>query len=153
MKVTLTLGEVVNLFGELNGNNSQDPAFKTKGVLGHKLSIRAKHILQTELSNKILEEVKAYEETRLSLFKEMVEEGKGEEKNGTYLIPPDHQAELAKKIEELESIEKKVEVPKLNVGELYNIETDEYWPILLDKVLAKKEEPTTAPTEAPVVPM
>ena len=54
---------------------------------------------------------------------------------------------MIKKIHELEAIEKNIEVPKLNVGELFNIETDDYFPVLLEKVLAKEK------IEAPVVPL
>ena len=154
----LTLGEITILFEELNGVViNQQTGQRTKGVLSHKLSIRAKHILQNELNKKLSEYVKDFEESRLEIFKEMVAEGKGEEKDGSYKIFPDHQEEVMKKTEELLSIEKNVEVPKINVGELYNIETEDYWPILLDKLLAKEEkkEPIKEATEAPaeVIPM
>lgn len=154
----LTLGEITILFEELNGVViNQQTGQRTKGVLSHKLSIRAKHILQNELNKKLSEYVKDFEESRLEIFKEMVAEGKGEEKDGNYKIFPDHQAEVMKKTEELLSIEKNVEVPKINVGELYNIETEDYWPILLDKLLAKPEakpaEAEEVKSEAPVVPL
>jgi len=61
---------------------------------------------------------------------------------------------------ELESIEKTVPVPKLNVGELFNIETDDYFPILLEKLLGKEEkkeeskvEEEASKSETPVVPL
>ena len=52
----LTLGEIVQLFNELNGQvtNSQTGE-RSKGVLSHKLSIRAKHILNNDLKKKIME--------------------------------------------------------------------------------------------------
>lgn len=148
----LTLGEIVQLFNELNGQvtNSQTGE-RSKGVLSHKLSIRAKHILNNDLNKKIMEYVKEYEESRLELFKEMIAEGKGEEKDGMIIINPENQQELINKIGELDTIEKSIEAPKLNAGELYNIETEDYWPVLLDKVLAK--ETTKGIEEAEIVPL
>lgn len=152
----LSLGQIVQLFNELNGQvvNSQTGE-RSRGVLGHKLSIRAKHILNNDLNKKIMEFVKEFEESRLELFKEMIAEGKGEEKEGMIIIHPEHQQELIDKVGELETIEKNVEVPKINAGELYNIETEDYFPILLDVLLAKpKVEEVVAEevkSEAPVV--
>ncbi len=147
----LTLGQIVQLFNELNGQvvNSQTGE-RSKGVLSHKLSIRAKHILNNDLNKKIMEFVKEFEESRLELFKEMIAEGKGEEKEGMIIIHPEHQQELIDKVGELETIEKNVEVPKINAGELYNIETEEYFPILLDVLLARPEEKTE---QAEIVPL
>lgn len=150
----LTLGQIVQLFNELNGQIiNQQTGERSKGVLGHKLSIRAKHILQNDLNKKIMENVKEYEESRLELFKEMISEGKGEEKDGMIIINPENQQELIEKIGELESIEKSVEVPKINAGELYNIETEDYWPVLLDKLLGKPETKVEEVKEAEIVPL
>lgn len=151
MKVKLTLGELVQLSDELNGRViNQQTGERSKGVLSHKLSIRAKHILSNDLNKKIAEDVKAFEESRLELFKEL-----GEQEGDMWIVKPEKQDELFAKIKELESIEKNVEVPKINAGELYNIETEDYFPILLDKLLAKpKVEEVVAEevkTEAPVV--
>lgn len=152
----LTLGEIVQLSDELNGRViNQQTGERSKGVLSHKLSIRAKHILSNDLNKKIAEDVKAFEESRLELFKEL-----GEQEGDMWIVKPEKQDELFAKIKELESIEKNVEVPKINAGELYNIETEDYFPILLDKLLAKpKAEEVVAEeiasanvkTEAPVV--
>ena len=147
----LTLGEIVQLSEELNGRViNQQTGERSKGVLSHKLSIRAKHILSNELNKKIAEDVKAFEESRLDIFKEL-----GEQEGDMWIVKPEKQDELFAKIKELESIEKNVEVPKINAGELYNIETEDYFPILLDKLLAKpKAEEVVAEevkTEAPVV--
>ena len=132
----LSLGEIVVLFDELNGRLvNRETGERTKGVLSHKLSIRAKYMLNTELNKKIAEEVKHYEEARLEIFKEL-----GTTEGESIVVAPENQAELMKKIQELDSIEKNVEVPKLNVGELFNIETDDYFPILLEKVLGKDKE-------------
>lgn len=134
----LTLGEIVQLFNELNGQViDQKTGERSKGVLSHKLSIRAKHILNNDLNKKIAEDVKAFEESRLELFKEL-----GEQEGDMWIVKPEKQQELFVKVQELESIEKNIEVPKINAGELYNIETEDYWPILLDKLLAKPEEKT-----------
>jgi hypothetical protein len=145
----LSLGEIVVLFDELNGRLvNRETGERTKGVLSHKLSIRAKYMLNTELNKKIAEEVKHYEEARLEIFKEL-----GTAEGESIVVAPENQAELMKKIQELDSIEKNVEVPKLNVGELFNIETDDYFPILLEKVLGsekveKKESAEIIPLDA-----
>lgn len=149
----LTLGEIVQLFNELNGQIiDQKTGERSKGVLSHKLSIRAKHILQNDLNKKLAEEVKAFEESRLELFKEL-----GEQEGDMWIVKPENQEELFNKVQELEAIEKNVEVPKINVGELYNIETEDYFPVLLDKLLAKPEakvvEAEEVKSEAPVVPL
>jgi sulfite reductase alpha subunit-like flavoprotein len=139
----LTLGEIVVLFEELNGRLlNRETGERSKGVLSHKLSIRAKYLLNTELNKAVADEVKSYEEARLEIFKEL-----GKQEGESYVVAPENQEELIKKIQELENIEKNIEVPKLNVGELFNIETDDYFPILLEKVLAKEK------IEATIVPL
>jgi hypothetical protein len=139
----LTLSEIVVLFEELNGRLlNRETGERSKGILAHKLSIRAKYLLNNELNKAIAEEVKYFEEARMDIFKEL-----GTLEGDSYIVAPENQAELIKKIQELEAIEKNIEVPKLNVGELFNIETDDYFPILLEKVLAKEK------IEATVVPL
>jgi len=143
----LTLSEIVALHEELNGRViDQKTGERSKGILSHKLSIRAKHILNNDLNKKIVEEVKSFEESRLEIFKEL-----GEQEGEMWIVKPEKQEELFKKIQELESIEKSIDVPKLNAGELYNIETEDYWPVLLDKVLAK--ETIKGIEEAEIVPL
>jgi hypothetical protein len=149
----LTLGQIVTLFEELNGRLlNRETGERSKGVLSHKLSIRAKYLLNTELNKAVAEEVKSYEEARLEIFKEL-----GKQEGESYVVAPENQEELIKRIQELESIEKTITVPKLKVEELFSIETDDYFPILLEVLLGKKEEakaePTTAVEEATVVPM
>lgn len=145
----LTLGEIMALFNELNGQViDQKTGERSKGVLSHKLSIRAKHILQNDLNKKIAEDVKAFEESRLELFKEL-----GEQEGEMWIVKPENQEELFNKIAELEAIEKNVEVPKINAGELYNIETEDYWPVLLDKLLGKPETKVEEVKEAEIVPL
>jgi hypothetical protein len=135
----LTLAETVVLFEELNGRLlNRETGERSKGILAHKLSIRAKYLLNNELNKAIAEEVKYFEEARMDIFKEL-----GTLEGDSYIVAPENQAELIKKIQELEAIEKNIEVPKLNVGELFNIETDDYFPILLEKVLAKEKIETT----------
>lgn len=139
----LTLGEIVVLFEELNGRLlNRETGERSKGILSHKLSIRAKYLLNNELNKAVAEEVKFFEEARMDIFKEL-----GTLQGDSYIVAPENQPELIKKIQELEAIEKNIEVPKLNVGELFNIETDDYFPVLLEKVLAKEK------IEAPVVPL
>ena len=139
MTQRLTLAEIVVLFEELNGRLlNRETGERSKGILAHKLSIRAKYLLNNELNKAIAEEVKYFEEARMDIFKEL-----GTLEGDSYTVAPENQAELIKKIQELEAIEKSIEVPKLNVGELFNIETDDYFPILLEKVLAKEKNETT----------
>ena len=139
----LTLGEIVVLFEELNGRLlNRETGERSKGVLSHKLSIRAKYLLNTELNKAVADELKSYEEARLEIFKEL-----GKQEGESYVVAPENQGELIKKIQELENIEKSIEVPKLDVAELFNIETDDYFPVLLEKVLGKEK------IEAPIVPL
>lgn len=146
----LTLGEIVVLFDELNGRIiNRETGERSKGILSHKLSIRAKYLLNSELNKQIAEEVKSYEEARLEIFKAL-----GKQEGESYVVAPENQPELMKQVMELESIEKTINVPKLNVGELFNIETDDYFPILLEKVLGAEKKVEEAPkSEAPVVPL
>jgi hypothetical protein len=115
---------------------------RTKGILSHKLSIRAKYILNNELNKKLSEEVKHYEEARLEIFKEL-----GKQDGENIAVSPEDRPELIKRIQELESIEKDIDVPKLNVEELFSIETDDYFPILLEKLLAKEGDTKIVPIE------
>ena len=138
----LTLGEIAVLFEELNGRMNRETGERTKGILSHKLSIRAKYILNNELNKKLSEEIKQYEEARLEIFKEL-----GTQEGENISVSPEDQPELIKRIQELESIEKNIDVPKLNVEELFSIETDDYFPILLEKLLAKVEEAKIVPIE------
>jgi hypothetical protein len=138
-----TLGEITVLFEELNGRIiSRETGERTKGILSHKLSIRAKYILNNELNKKLSEEVKHYEEARLEIFKEL-----GKQEGENFIVSPEDRPELIKRIQELESIEKDIDVPKLNVEELFSIETDDYFPILLEKLLAKEEDVKVVPIE------
>ena len=138
-----TLGEITVLFEELNGRIiSRETGERTKGILSHKLSIRAKYILNNELNKKLSEEVKHYEEARLEIFKEL-----GKQDGENIAVSPEDRPELIKRIQELESIEKDIDVPKLNVEELFSIETDDYFPILLEKLLAKEEDVKVVPIE------
>ena len=138
----LTLGEIAVLFEELNGRVNRETGKRTKGILSHKLSIRAKYILNNELNKKLSEEMKHYEEARMEIFKEL-----GTQEGEKISVSPEDQPELIKRIQELESIEKNIDVPKLNVEELFSIETDDYFPILLEKLLAKEEDVKSVPIE------
>lgn len=146
----LTLGEIVVLFDELNGRLiNRETGERTKGILAHKLSIRAKYLLNNDLNKKLAEEIKSYEEARLEIFKAL-----GTQEGDSYVVAPENQAELMKQVIELESVEKNISVPKLNVGELFNIETDDYFPILLEKVLGvEKKDEEVSKSEAPIVPL
>jgi hypothetical protein len=138
----LTLGEISAMFDELNGRiiNQETGERSNTGLLSQKLSIKVKYILNNEINKKIIDEKKAFDESSLDIFKEMVAEGKGEDKGGKYFIPEEHGVELRKRLLELERIEKDIEVPDLNVEELFDIKTEDYYPVLLDKFLIKKEK-------------
>ena len=139
----LTLGEIAVLFEELNGRMiNRETGEKTKGILSYKLSIRAKYILNNELNKKLSEEIKYYEEARLEIFKEL-----GKQDGENFVVSQEDRPELFKRIQELESIEKNIDVPKLKVEELFSIETDDYFPILLEKLLAKVEDAKIVPIE------
>jgi hypothetical protein len=136
----LTLAEISTMFDELNGRviNQQTGERSNTGLLSQKLSIKVKYILNNQINKKIIDEKKAFDESNLEVFKEMVTEGKGEEKEGQYFIPEEHISELRNRLAELEKIEKDIEVPNLDVEELFNIETEDYYPILLEKFLKKE---------------
>lgn len=101
-------------------------------MLSAKLSIRVKYILVNELNKKLLEYVKEFEDAKLEVFKEL-----GTLEGNNYVVPTDKTEELNKQLTELLSIEKSIDVPSINVKELFNIETENYFPILLDKLLNK----------------
>ena len=141
----LTLAEISTMFDELNGRvvNQKTGERSNSGLLSQKLPIKVKYILNSQINKKILEEKKSFDESSLEVFKEMIAEGKGEEREGQYLIPEEYISDLRARLSELEKIEKDIEVPDLNVEELFNIETDDYYPVLLEKFL--KKEVSTKP--------
>ena len=130
----LTLNEVLILSEELNGRViNQQTGEKSKGILSNKLSIKVKYALNNELNRKVAELVKDFEDSRNELIKEY-----GDEKDGSYSVPQEKVAEFQKDLIELLSIEKDIAVPNINVEELYSIETEDYWPVLLEKLLGKQ---------------
>lgn len=138
----LTLGEISTMFDELNGRliNQQTGERSNTGLLSQKLSIRVKYILNNQINKKLLDEKKAFDESSLDIFKEMIAEGKGEYKDGRYFVPEEHSEELKSRLLELEQIEKDIEVPELDIEELFDIQTEDYYPVLLEKFLNKKEK-------------
>jgi len=132
----LKLIEIAQLFDELNGKllNNQTGE-RSKGLLSHKLSVRVKYILVNELNKKLTEYIKEFEEAQLSIFKEL-----GTQEENTYIVPAEKRDELQNQLSELSNIEKTIEVPNINVEELFDIETEDYWPILMDKLLSKTQE-------------
>ena len=132
----LTLNEVLILSEELNGRViNQQTGEKSKGILSNKLSIKVKYALNNELNRKVAELVKDFEDSRNEIIKEY-----WEEKDGLYSVPQEKVAEFQKDLIELLSIEKDIAVPNINVEELYSIETEDYWPVLLEKLLGKEPE-------------
>lgn len=146
----LTLGEIATMFDELNGRIiDQKTGERSKtGLLSQKLSIKIKYILNNQINKKLVDEKKSFDESNMEVFKEMVAEGKGEDKYGQYFIPDEHGIELRDRLAELQKIEKDIEVPELDIEELFNIETEDYYPVLLEKFLKKEKE---TPTELTVV--
>jgi hypothetical protein len=136
----LTLAEIATMFDELNGRviNQQTGERSKTGLLSQKLSIKVKYILNNQVNKNLADEKKTFDESSLEIFKEMVAEGKGEEKDGQYFIREEHVPELRVKLSELEKIEKDIQVPELDVEELFNIETEDYYPVLLEKFLKKE---------------
>jgi hypothetical protein len=132
----LKLIEIAQLFDELNGKllNNQTGE-RSKGLLSHKLSVRVKYILVNELNKKLTEYIKEFEEAQLSIFKEL-----GTQEENSYVVPAEKRDELQNQLSELSNIEKTIEVPNINVEELFDIETEDYWPILMDKLLSKTQE-------------
>lgn len=143
----LTLGEISTMFDELNGRivNQQTGERSKTGLLSQKLSIKIKYILNNQINKKLIDEKKAFDESCLEVFKEMIAEGKGEEKEGQFVVPEEHALELRNRLFELEKIEKDIEVPELNVEELFDIETEDYYPVLLEKFLKKQTPAESTP--------
>jgi hypothetical protein len=133
----LTLNEILILSDELNGRVI-NPATqqKGKGLLSQKLSIRVKYALSNEINKKVIEFVKEFEDAKNDLVKKFGNEVEGQ--SGVFSVPKEKLEDYYKDLNELLSIEKNIEVPDINIGELYNIETEDYYPLLLDKFLAKK---------------
>lgn len=138
----LALGEISMLFDELNGRIiDQKTGERSKtGLLNQKLSIKVKYLLNNQLNKQLIDEKKAYDEGYIEIFKQMVDEGKGETKDGMHFVPEEHNAELTSRLFELGSIEKDIQVPEIDVEELFSIETEEYYPILLEKLLKKEKK-------------
>ena len=131
----LKLAEIAQLFEELNGKLlNSETGERSKGVLSHKLSVKVKYILVNELNKKLTEYVKEFEEAQLSIFKEL-----GTQEENSYVVPAEKREELQFQLLELSNIEKFVEVPNIDVTELFEVETETYFPILLDKLLSKTE--------------
>lgn len=131
----LKLAEIAQLFEELNGKLlNSETGERSKGVLSHKLSVKVKYILVNELNKKLTEYVKEFEEAQLSIFKEL-----GTQEENSYVVPAEKREELQFQLLELSNIEKFVEVPNIDVKELFDVETETYFPILLDKLLSKTE--------------
>ena len=130
----LTLLEVSILFGEINGRIVDE---KTKqregGLLSNKLPIRVKYVIQNELNLKLKKELEAMEKELMEVFKEL-----GVQDGEQYTIAEDNHQEFLKRQFEISNIEVEIPVPDVDIDVLLNIETDEYWPILLDKLLKKE---------------
>jgi hypothetical protein len=130
----LTLLEVSILFSEINGRIVDE---KTKqregGLLSNKLPIRVKYVIQNELNLKLKKELEAMEKELMEVFKEL-----GVQDGEQYTITGENHQEFLNRQFEITNIEVEIPVPDVDIDVLLNIETDEYWPILLDKLLKKE---------------
>jgi Lhr-like helicase len=130
----LTLLEVSILFSELNGRITNDATKQREGgLLSNKLPIRIKYVIQNELNLKLQKELEAMEKELMEVFKEL-----GVQDGEQYTIADENRQEFLKRQFEISNIEVEIPVPDIDINELLKIETDEYWPILLDKLLKKE---------------
>lgn len=131
----LTLFEIELLFNELNGVLDAEKKQRSGGILSKKLTIKTKYILQNELNKKISEEMKSYEDAIQDIFKEL-----GKQDGQMIQVGEENREELKKRLNELSSIQKEIEIPNIDVEELFDIKTEEYYPILLDKLLKREKQ-------------
>jgi Lhr-like helicase len=130
----LTLLEVSILFSELNGRITNDATKQREGgLLSNKLPIRIKYVIQNELNLKLQKELEAMEKELMEVFKEL-----GVQDGEQYTIADENRQEFLKRQFEISNIEVEIPIPDIDINELLKIETDEYWPILLDKLLKKE---------------
>ncbi len=128
----LTLLEVAILFNEINGKIDEQTKQREGGLLSNKLPIRIKYLIQNELNSKLKKELESMDAELLELFKEL-----GIQDGDQYIIEEKNREEFFKRKIEIENIEVEIPVPDIDIDELLNIETTEYWHILLDKLLKK----------------
>ena len=102
-------------------------------MLSNKLPIRIKYVIQNELNLKLKKELEAMEKELMEVFKEL-----GVQDGEQYTITGENHQEFLKRQFEITNIEVEIPVPDVDINEILNIETDEYWPILLDKLLKKE---------------
>jgi hypothetical protein len=130
----LNLFEVTALFNEINGK-IVDQATKERegGLLTNKLPIRVKYLIQNELNSKLKKELESMEAELMEVYKEL-----GEQEGDQIVIKGENYQEFLNRQNEIGSIEVEIPVPDIDLQDLLNIETSEYWPILLDKLLKKE---------------
>ena len=120
--MNLTLGEIVSLHIELNGNG------KIEGLLKTAKSQKLKIVLH-RIARMTAEEFKQFEEQRLELYKEL-----GKIENEQVIVEPIKIPELEKRLSDLLDTPKEVDVKpfwgELNVQELIENEEGEYCPTL-----------------------
>jgi hypothetical protein len=130
----LTLLEVSILFSEVNGVVVDEKTKRREGgLLSNKLPIRIKYVIQNELNLKLKKELEAMEAELMEVFKEL-----GEQDGEQIIIKEENHQEFLKRQIEISNIEVEIPVPDINIDDLLNIETDEYWSVLLDKLLKKE---------------
>lgn len=130
----LKLLEVELLFAELNGKIVDSTTRQREGgLLSNKLPIRIKYVIQNELNSKVKKELELMEAELLEVFKEL-----GVKDGDQYTIEEENRQEFFNRQIEIGNIEVEIPVPDIDIEDLLNIETSEYWSILLDKLLKKE---------------
>lgn len=155
-KITLSLGEILELEAELYGSTNQQTGQKiSTGLLNHHLPIKTKYWL-TRLAETVQSEKKTIDGLRDDLIKKHGEES--EDKNGwsiplrvkdkkeknedgsPKMIPNPSFAAFNKEYSELLDTKKEIEHPTLNFEDLASLETTDNYAIVF-KMLTVTETP------------
>jgi hypothetical protein len=88
---------------------------------------------QIDFFAQLKKELESMEAELLEVFKEL-----GVQDGDQYTIEEENRQEFFNRQIEIGNIEVEIPVPDINIDDLLNIETDEYWSVLLDKLLKKE---------------
>lgn len=156
-KITLSLGELLELDNEINGSRNQRTGeVIVTGLLNQKLSIKTKYWL-TRLGEKVSSERKTIEGLRDELVKKYGAET--EDKSGwtipltikTGQINPDGNPVMAqnpaflqfnKEYSELLETQKEIEYPSFSFDEISNLETTDNYAVFFKLLSIPETEPT-----------
>lgn len=136
----MKLHEIVNLYYELNGVTKQGKEGSeviSQGILKQKTSLKTKVYLQ-RLNKVVSEEVKLYEDAKKELFEKY-----GKQEGESMFIPAESMEAFNQEHLDLLTAEKDINVSSLwgadlTLDALESIETDEFYPQLLDLIDNKK---------------